>query len=145
MSDYVEEFLGQLSHKKNDEVHLFGFSLGAMIAVIAADKIKPKGLLLCSLSPYFKEDLKYVKKSWRDYMGKNRMSDFKNFSFQDLVGKINYKIVLVVGGREDKTLIKKAKNTHKKVKNSELFIIDAGHDISNKNYKNKIFEISKSL
>ena len=28
MSDYGEEFFSQLSHKKNDEVYLFGFSLG---------------------------------------------------------------------------------------------------------------------
>lgn len=145
MSDYVQDFFSQLDHNEDDEVCLFGFSFGAMIAIIAATKLKPNTLILCSLSSFFKEDLKYVKKSWKKYVGKNRMSDFKNFSFNKIIAKIKCKTIIILGKREDKTLIKKAKNVHKRVKNSVLYIVDARHDISNENYQNKILEIIKGL
>lgn len=62
MTDYLEEYRRQLKHKENDEVYLFGFSLGAMLAFIIAKEVNAKKLILCSLSPFFKEDLKFIKK-----------------------------------------------------------------------------------
>lgn len=145
MSDYVDEFFSQLVHKKDDEVYLFGFSFGAMIAFIAATRIKTKVLILCSLSAYFKEDLKFVKKSWKSYVGKNRMRDCCNFSFQNLIKRINCKTILIVGNKEDEILLKKSRDVHKKIKNSELFIVNARHDISQEKYMNKICAVIKDL
>ena len=142
MSDYVDEFFCQLSHKKNDDVYLFGFSFGAMIAFISAVKLKPKMLFLCSLSPYFKEDLKFLKKSWENRVGKRRIDDLKNFSFQDLVKDIDCKTFLIIGGKEQKELHRRANDAHKKIKDSELFIAsDVKHEISQKEYINKLHEI----
>src|SRR3989338_505842 len=97
MSDYVKEFLKQLKHKPSDRVCLFGFSFGAMIAFITAAQLKPRALYLCSLSPYFKEDLPSLKKWWKKYWGKQRMKDFHQFSFNKLAKDIRCKTVLIVG------------------------------------------------
>jgi len=146
MSDYVDEFFYQLSHKKSDDIYIFGFSFGAMIAFISAIKLKPKMLFLCSLSPYFKEDLKFLKKSWKNGVGKKRIEDLKNFSFQELAKDINCKTLLIVGEREPKELHKRVKNAHKKIKRSELFVASgAKHEISQKEYIKKLHEIISTL
>lgn len=142
MSNYVEEFLSQLSHKKTDEVYLFGFSFGAMIAFISASKIQTKMIYLCSLSPYFKEDLKFLKKSWKNYIGKKRFDDFKNFSFNKLSKIINCKTILLLGDKEPIEVNKRVNDANKKIKNSELFIgNNTKHDISQKEYISKLSEI----
>ena len=142
MSDYVDEFFCQLSHKKSDDVYLFGFSFGAMIAFISATKLKPKMLFLCSLSPYFKEDLNFLKKSWKDGVGKKRIEDLKNFSFQKLAKEVNCKTLLIAGDKEPKELHKRVDDAHKKIRNSKLFMIsNAKHEISQKEYVDKLHEI----
>jgi len=147
MSDYVAEFLGQLVHNDDDEVYVFGFSLGAMIAFITSDKIKPTKLILGSLSPYFKEDLPYLKKSWKRYIGKRRMEDLKNFAFNNLIGKsYQYKTSFLVGEAEDKTVIKRVTQAHKKFKKSELIIVKgAKHNVSDDNYQKAIFKVIADL
>ncbi len=146
MSNYVDEFFSQLSHQQNDEVYLFGFSFGAIIAFISAVRIKPKILLLCSLSPYFNEDLKSLKKSWKNRIGKKRMEDLKKFSFNKLVKNINCKTILVAGKNEGKELDTRVNDAHNKIKKSELIIIDgAKHEISQKEYIDKLHKIISNL
>jgi len=146
MSNYVDEFFSQLSHQQNDEVYLFGFSFGAMIAFISAVKIKPKILFLCSLSPYFNEDLKSLKKSWKNRIGKKRMEDLKKFSFNKLVKNINCKTILVAGKNEGKELDTRVNDAHNKIKKSELIIIDdVKHEISQKEYIDKLHKIISNL
>ena len=99
-------------------------------------------LFLCSLSPYFKEDLKSLKKSWRNSVGKKRLEDLKNFSFQKLAKDITCKTFLIAGEKEPKELHKRVNDAHKKIKNSELFIVDgAKHEISQKEYIDKLYEV----
>lgn len=146
MSDYVEEFLDQVSHNKNDEVYLFGFSFGAMIAFISATEIDPRTLFLCSLSPFFKEDLENLPKYVKKDIGKKRLEDLGNYSFKKLAGKINCRTILVAGEKETRDLLERVENTHKKIKDSELFIINkARHNISQKEYWNKLREIISTL
>ncbi|EKE06773.1 MAG: hypothetical protein ACD_18C00282G0005 [uncultured bacterium] len=141
MSDYVNEFQNQLVHKKEDDIYLFGFSFGAIIAFISAEKIKPKTLFLASLSPYFKEDLKYNPLAWSKYLGKKRMKDFENFSFNQLSKKINCQTYLFVEGLKNKEILRRVKDAHKKIKKSELIIIEnTKHDISQTEYLNKVKE-----
>lgn len=69
MSGYVEQFLQRYNPTPKDKVYLFGFSFGAMIAFISssAGQTKPKRMILCSLAPFFKEDLPFLKKSEKRY------------------------------------------------------------------------------
>ena len=77
MSDYVKQF--KETYAKCDingaEVYFLGFSYGAMIAFISSTELKPKIQILCSLSPYFKEDLPHIPTWWKKYVGKKRMAD----------------------------------------------------------------------
>ena len=50
MTDYVSQFLKEYKPKKGS--YIFGFSFGSMIALISARKVRPKAIILCSLSPY---------------------------------------------------------------------------------------------
>lgn len=146
MSDYVKEFLSQVKQIKNNRVCLFGFSFGAMIALISSLKIKPKMLFLCSLSPYFKEDIKYLKKSWKKIMGKRQISDLKNFSFNDLSKKIKCRTILVFGTKEGKETDRRIDDACKRIKNNELILIqNAKHKISQKEYINTLQEVISKL
>lgn len=59
IADNTEFFLKKYAEKlaklsiSSKDVYLLGFSYGALIAFLAATKISVKGLILCSLSPFF--------------------------------------------------------------------------------------------
>jgi esterase/lipase len=148
MSDYVAEAKGQVvRHKKGDAVCLFGFSFGAFIALNLAEQIIPKYLILGSLSPYFKEDLPYVKKTWKEFWGKRRIKDFSNFYFNKLVKKVKCsKIYLLGGGDEVPELKRRLKEAVKKIRNSELYYAEqVGHDLGHKNYLKLVKEIVSNI
>src|SRR5258705_1869469 len=65
ISENTDYFLSQVKKRDlvNKKIYILGFSYGAMIAFLAATKIKVHGLILCSLSPFFKEDLQKLSKS----------------------------------------------------------------------------------
>jgi len=147
MTDYVKQFIDKYNmriNKKrgNDEVYLFGFSFGAMISFISSTEINLKLQILCSLSPYFREDLIYVKDWWKGLVGKRRIEDFGNYSFDDLTNGINCENILVYGSEEDDICLKRAMDAEKKLKNSKLIIVKgAKQDISQKEYLGRLEEI----
>jgi alpha/beta superfamily hydrolase len=135
MNDYVDEFLSVYKKNTGDDVYLFGFSFGAMIACIAAAQLKPKKIYLCSLSPYFREDLKSIKKSWRTILGKKRMTDFANFSFDALAQNVSCKVVLLFGDKEHPLVEKRVADAQKKLKKSKVFVAQgANHNLGQKEY-----------
>ncbi len=144
MSNYVEQFLSQVKYENPD--YILGFSFGAMIAFISSNKIKPKTMILCSLSPYFKEDLPKIKDWWKKIAGKKLIKDLDNFSFNKISKNIKSKTILLVGEKEAKICVKRSKETHKKLKNSKLIIIkDTRHKIRDKRYLDAIKEVINNL
>jgi len=142
MSDYVDEFLDQVTHNNNDKACFFGFSFGAMIALISATRLDIQSLFLFSLSPFFKEDLKNLPKYIKKDIGKKRLEDFEKYSFKELAEQINCRTILAAGEREHRYLLGRVEDAHNKIKESELFIINkAKHNISQKEYRNKLREI----
>lgn len=106
MSDYIAEFLKQYEATRGKRVvYLWGFSWGAMIALITALKIKPAMLILCSLSPWFREDLLYVPLRWRKRVGKRRLQEFKQLSFRQVAKQVRCPTILVAGSTEKKELL----------------------------------------
>mgnify|MGYP000845411952 FL=1 len=78
--DFLAQFLNQYKRPKKDtEVYLVGFSFGAVTAFLAEAKIKPKALILCSLSPYFKEDLMKMRPSWQKWFERNMTESVYSF------------------------------------------------------------------
>ena len=145
MSDYVNEALNFITnyHKTSESFDVLGFSFGAMIAFITAPALSPRRLFLCSLSPYFKEDIPIIRNRWKRNIGGRRVSDFENFNFQKIVPTIKSKTIIFVGSQElikYPILANRIKFANKFIKNSQLITIDnVGHDIGSEQYQKVIY------
>lgn len=138
MTDYVNQFVKQV-HDPNQESYLFGFSFGAMIAMLATPRLKTRKLFLCSLSPFFKEDLPGLSIASRASIGAKRLIDFSSYSFYAIAQKIDCQTFLFVGENELPSVINRAKIAHEKIKDSRFKIItECDHDIHHPNYEREI-------
>ena len=141
MSNYVNQFLKKYQHHDNQSCIIIGFSFGAMIAFIVSSKINVKEIFLCSLSPYFKEDLPRLKKTWKRDVGKKRIKALENYSFGTIGKKIKCKITFLAGAKEGNIILKRINEAGKKLSNGKVYIIkDVGHDISNEKYLNELLK-----
>jgi len=147
ISQISEDFLKEYNSVSADEKYLFGFSFGAVVALIASIKIYPKAQILCSLSPYFKEDLPFIYKSWKKMIGKKRMEDFKNLSISDFAPKVKTETYLLYGAKEGKFIEKRAKDTFGELRSKKhLVAVDsAKHDIGNPRYLDEIKKVVSNL
>lgn len=130
----TEYFLKEYKKVRRKKKYILGFSFGAMIAFLAATKVKVSGLILCSLSPFFKEDSK---------------KEFFDLQFAQLVKKVKAdQIVLLYGVKEARSLINRVKETflHISSKKKKLLPIkNTDHSIGNKNYLQIIHQAVKIL
>lgn len=141
---YVEQFLKQYTPPKNAEVFVLGFSFGALIAFLSEPKIQATTLILCSLSPYFTEDVQYLAKDSIQEWEKNFIDS--EYSFSDLAKSISTKTHLLVGDEEDAICLKRADSAQSQIWNSDLTVIkNAGHDISQKAYVDAIKDVANTL
>lgn len=147
MSDYVKEFQNQYDqHKNNDKVYIFGFSFGAMISFIVSSQLKPTAQFLCSLSPYFKEDLLRIKKYWKKCIGIKRVKDLNSISFNELAKSVKCKTYILAGDKEGPEIAWRAEAAKKRIKISELYMINgAKHDISQKEYLDTIKKVVEKI
>lgn len=147
LSDWLKEFLTIYDKDKADNNIIFGFSYGTMIAFLASTKVKANTIILCSLSPYFYEDLPFLFKSWKKSVGKKRMKDFKTYKMSDIVSKVKTKIYILYGDHEGKFIEKRANDTFKKIKTDKQLIKvkDAKHDIGNPQYFKEIKKVIEKL
>lgn len=145
MSDYVAQFLEIAKEHMNDETYILGFSFGAYIAFATAAEIKPKALFLCSLSPYFKEDLAKLPARWKKTMGKHRMADFPHFSASRIARDIVCPTYLLLGDTEAKEapiLEHRAVDVRKKIHNSNIIRIPGGrHEIAQREYQQALQDL----
>ena len=146
MIDYVGEFMGKYKEfDDNNEIYFLGFSLGAMISFISAVELKPNKIILCSLSPWFKENLPDIPKKWKRNF-KRRVDVFKELSFNEISNKINSKVILLVGDKERPLAIKRAKDAHRRLRGSKLIMIKgAEHDIGQKEYLKTLEKVISKL
>lgn len=139
MSDYIEQFKSQLNHSENDTVAVLGFSLGAMIAAITAAELQPKNLYLCSLSPFFSEDLPHIPEIGKRVVGRRRMKDFELYSLTEITKGITAKTHLIAGEHEHPVVHHKMSQAHALIKRSSTHIAPgAAHDISAPGYLDTI-------
>lgn len=147
MSDYIDEFSQQRSQNQlRGDYYLFGFSYGAYIAFVSSTKIAPKAQILCSLSPYFREDLPHLSEQSKQHVGKRRIRDFENYSFDELVGRVNCKTYLVLGTEELDIVKRRVEDAHKKIKGSTLVLSQgAEHRLAQPEYLKTVKEIISDL
>ena len=132
-ADYAARFLKFYKKKKGDKVYVLGFSYGATIAFLTATRTKPTALILCSLSPYFREDQKNLKPAWLRWWKKQFVES--DYSFAQLAPKIKTRTYLIVGTKEPAVCLLRAKDATRKLQNSCLIKArDAKHTIGQKQY-----------
>lgn len=135
LSDNLAQFMNKYKTGGKERTYLLGFSIGAVIALIASTKIRTKTVVLCSLSPVFKEDLPHLKSRWKRLIGKRRLNDLKNYSFNKIAKGVKCRTILVAGAKEYAELLRRVKAARRKIKNSNLILIKgAHHDISQIEY-----------
>ena len=139
IDDWVEQVQAKLSKENVQDSLLSGFSWGAMIAlVLAAKYYSPKKLLLFSLSPYFAEDLPYVKKPWLKWAGKHRVAAFKELKMNELATKIRCPTTIFIGDKEVSKysdMKRRTHEAHKRINGSKLVIIKGvKHDVGDPLY-----------
>lgn len=143
-SDYAKQFLVQYKKPKNGEVYVLGFSYGATIAFLTAAKTKPDALILCSPSPYFQEDLANLRASWVRWFRKNFTES--DYSFAKLAPKVKSKTFLVVGDKEDKSCLARAKDARRRLLNSSLIVAKgAKHNIGQKEYLSAVRRVISKI
>jgi len=143
MSNFIQQADNQIPNNITNDF-IFGFSFGAYIASILAKKKKANGYIFCSISPYFKDDLKYIPEESKKYFGKKVMNSFKKYQFpKGLTGSAWF----LIGEKDWKLAIKRARASYKLWDgNKELSIIKgAGHELTGSNYIKKINLIMRRL
>lgn len=145
ISQNAEEFLNYFESKKVKNSYILGFSYGAVIALVTANITDPKKLILCSLSPDFKEDSKAMPDWIRRYIGTRRYADTSTRSAAMLAKSLTAKTLILYGEREGMNypqLKKRCEETAKLAENSKLIVVkDAPHDISFTAYQQAIKKV----
>ncbi len=132
ISENAEYFLKEYKKIRAKKKYILGFSFGAMIAFIAATKVRASGVILCSLSPYFKEDIS---------------SSLLHFAI--LVKQVKAEqILLLYGTNEAKPLIKRVSAAYRQISVNQKRLIPikgTEHDIGDRRYLHTIAQIAKLL
>ncbi len=116
MSQYRRALLLHGRKKTKREVYILGFSFGAIIAFVSSTKFPVSGLILCSLSPYFKEDLLKVKKNRNSLLDTSRYDDFSQLHCGRLTKKVKAKqISMLYGTNESRSLIERVTKTYDQI------------------------------
>lgn len=135
--------------KENNEIYLLGFSYGALIAFLVATKISIKGLFLCSLSPFFKEDLPKQLSIHATPLQTKRFEHFSLLSSRDLSKKIKAKnIIMLYGAKESKPLIARVIKTFKQIPSTNKYLLSVlrtDHNIADKKYISAIHYATKTF
>jgi len=149
ISENTKYFLKEFRKTKAKEKYILGFSFGAMIAFLASTKVNVTGLMLCSLSPYFKEDLLNKKRKLNSPLMLQRYQDFSSLNFETLVKQIKAKqTFMFYGKKETKPLIRRVTDTFYKIPSNEKYLIKikhAEHNISDYRYLKTIHDFTKIL
>jgi pimeloyl-ACP methyl ester carboxylesterase len=134
----VAQFSAFYIKNKGSKNYVLGFSYGAMIAAITAKDLRPDKLYLCSLSPYFEEDLPYLKKSWRKLDGKRRLKDFTLYNGKKVARSLKMRTVIFYGSTEARKyprLEYRCEQTARLAPNAKLIVAEkAPHDLNHPIY-----------
>lgn len=110
---------------------VIGFSFGAYIAINSARHFKFKKILLCSLSPYFRDDIPKLPAIAYKILGKKRIQDFKKYAFPLA---IRTPAIFFVGDKDMPLVIERSKKAFKQRGGPKKFELVSGaeHEIDKK-------------
>ena len=132
---YVDLFVKFYEKNKGEYNLLVGNSYGAMVSFLAAPKIKPDHILLCSLSPFFAEDKDKTAVTYRiKRFGKRREQAMKQLSATKTATAVNRtgtRVTLLYGEKEKEMypeLVERVKSTARALNDNILIeVADAPH------------------
>lgn len=149
ISENSEYFLKMYKKIPSSRKYVLGFSYGAMIAFVSATKLPVQGLILCSLSPYFKEDLDNLSRSEYSTLPELYYQDFSKLQFNTLSKKIKAKkLFMIFGMKEELPLIIRSIDTFHTISAESKYLIairNTYHNISDKKYLRAISYISHEI
>lgn len=154
MSQYCDKFVDFYNENKGVENIILGHSFGAMVALNTAAQTMPDLVVLCSLSAYFKEDLKkYPKSDWIiRHLGVKRTKDMQNISALSSATRMrdnSIKSVMIYGEKEKKLfphLYNRVQGTAAIIKPDQLIAApDADHTIRGKSYTDTVVSVLKEF
>lgn len=143
-TDWLKQIEKKVGKGDPENSYIFSFSIGAYLTILLNPKIKFKGYLLCSPSPFFKEDLPKLPDIAKKVLGTKRWEIFKNFKCPD---KLNGKATFIIGDKDLPLAISRTKNIFKKWKGKKKIIIlkDVSHDIANDLYISTVLKEIKII
>ena len=134
MSDYIKQAESQIQDTEKSEI--LGFSFGAMIALKLSEKNKFGRVFLCSLSPYFSEDLHLFPKYYKLRLWLRRWRDFRdNYHEVDIQNKHKNIYIAIYGSEESERLQNRVVKMIELLNISEVAIVKwVWHDIAHRKY-----------
>jgi pimeloyl-ACP methyl ester carboxylesterase len=149
MNDWVDGPI-RLIDQIEDEVALWGFSLGAMASLIISAQRPVTSLILCSPSGYFREHLPLIDNKYLKVWNRRQLDAFESFSIYDTVERMQSKDNYVLAGQVE---VERWPEIHKVVddlKATDKFNVNLikdvnGDDFSTPNYQQAILEAIGSL
>lgn len=138
MTDWIDQFSECYESHRGKKNIVLGFSYGAMIALLTAKTLRPDRLILCSLSPYFAEDLPKIPMWWKRFIGKRRTEDFSRYSMKKAVKGISITTTVFIGGGEQKKfpqLKRRCVEGAKELSASLIVVPNVLHDIGDPRYR----------
>lgn len=119
------------------QIVMLGFSFGSCLAIHLAQTYNFHKLILCSISPYFKQDLKKLPPIVEKILGKKRMVDFSKYPFP----KNNFTPAIFLYGSSEWPLTIKANKQYYKYWSGKKVIHEipnAEHTIDSDAYRQAI-------
>jgi len=146
IEELVAEFTRSLT-ASNAPLTLLGFSLGAMIALIASSKIGVENIVLCSPSGYFLEYDSLLSVDDRKWAEK-KLGDYKTFSAKEIIAGTTAKNGFIIAG-ETELRAPDFKHWLDDLKSSTQWsyteLPNTGHEIEAPNYQNAIKTVIYTL
>ena len=145
-TDYFLKAYKKINARKK---YILGFSYGAMIAFIASTRVSSSGLILCSMSPYFNEDVSRNDNKAISFLSEARYQDFSKLHYAALAKKIKAKQILMLYGRQEaRSLIKRVTEAFLEIESADKHLLPikkVEHNIADKRYLFTISQAARSL
>jgi len=142
LTDYLHQFFSQYDSAPGAKIVLFGFSLGAMIALLVATALWPAHIYTCSLSAFFREDLARSNRTTIRTLGIRRWRELQTLSLASLAKTIDTPTDIFVGQKELPAMIACSKRAHHLLTRASLYLVpDTGHSLGSHHYQEAIKQV----
>lgn len=148
ITESVASFLELDKQQHAIKKDILGFSFGAIIAMIASTSIPVDTLILCSLSPFFQEDLPLIPAKYTQDLTTKQIEEFEVMNNKAIIrNSTARKIILLYGTSEGVFVEKRAKDTFANISSEKQMIVIDGvkHKIEDEKYQRAIQEVIEKL